>query len=232
VHQAATQDRFEVQHGGDNLSVQGFHLSLPSSRTLLGNVDLEIAAGEAVLVKGPSGAGKSTMLRAIAGIWPYGSGRVSLGHGGVFFVSQRSYMPSGTLREAASYPGPPIENDLEIMLALQPVNLGYLIGALDQNDRWDQRLSGGEQQRLAFARVLLTKPQTIFLDEATSALDEENELAMYQLLRDARWNPTIISIGHRNTLEYYHDAIYNIINGRMTTATTAIQRAKPTAVLV
>jgi putative ATP-binding cassette transporter len=120
-------------------------------------------------------------------------------------VPQKPYLPLGTLRQAAFYPAAPAEDDAEIRRVLTAVKLGHLIDHLDEIDHWSLRLSGGEQQRLGFARVFLTRPQTVFLDEATSALDEETEGHLYQMLRDADWKPTIVSIGHRSTLASYHD---------------------------
>jgi putative ATP-binding cassette transporter len=187
------------------LLVRDLNLSLPNRRTLIAGLDLEVASGEAVLIKGPSGTGKSTMLRALAGIWPYASGHVSLAEGEAFFVPQKPYLPLGTLRHAAFYPALPSGGAGEIERVLEAVRLGHLVEHLDEVDQWGHRLSGGEQQRLGLARVLLAKPRTIFLDEATSALDEETEKHLYVLLRDAAWKPTIVSIGHRSTLERFHD---------------------------
>ena len=202
--QTVARGAFTVRSEGDALTVRNLTLDLPCNRRLLAGFDATIPAGEAILIKGPSGAGKSTMLRAFAGIWPYGSGNVTMSQGEVFFVPQRPYLPLGTLRQAAYYPGEP-RDDAELPVILTKVGLGHLIPRLDEVDQWSSKLSGGEQQRLAFARVFLAKPQTVFLDEATSALDEDNERNLYQMLRDAPWKPTVVSIGHRNTLDRYHD---------------------------
>lgn len=200
---------------GSRLAVRDLHLDLPNARPLISGVELTAEPGEAILIKAPSGTGKSTVLRAIAGIWPYGRGSVEVAPGSMLFIPQKPYMPLGTLREAAFYPEAPSADDLEVVRALKAVNLGHLIGRLDEVDHWSHRLSGGEQQRLAFARVLLTQPGTVFLDEATSALDEAGEALMYTLLRDAAWKPTIVSIGHRGTLTAYHDRVVNLVPNRL-----------------
>jgi putative ATP-binding cassette transporter len=201
----AAPSAVERVHGGEGLAIRNLVLSLPNRRPLVSGLDLDIVQGQAVLIKGPSGIGKSTMLRAIAGIWPYASSSVSLASGAVFFVPQKPYLPLGTLRQAAFYPAAPHGDDARVAAVLKAVRLGHLVDRLDEVELWSQRLSGGEQQRLGFARVLLAEPRTVFLDEATSALDEETEQHLYQLLRDADWKPTIVSIGHRSTLERFHD---------------------------
>ena len=168
--------------------------------------------GAAVLIAGASGAGKSTLLRAIAGIWPYGRGEIRLGKGSILFVPQRPYLPLGTLASALRYPGTekrtfPIPR---LEAVLEEVGLGWLAAELDEVQNWSQRLSLGEQQRLAFARILLLKPALLFLDEATSALDEVFEARLYGLLRAAPWRPTIVSVGHRSTLRSFHDQILDV----------------------
>jgi putative ATP-binding cassette transporter len=162
-------------------------------------------------MSGPTGAGKSTLFRAVAGIWPYGSGLIQVpANARMLFLPQKPYIPLGTLRQAAFYPAAPSADDAEIARVLQAVRLGHLIDRLDDLDQWSQQLSGGEQQRLGFARVLLAKPRTIFLDEATSALDEDTERQVYTLLREADWKPTILSIGHRSTLTQFHDTVFEM----------------------
>jgi len=165
-----------------------------------------------VLVTGPSGSGKSTLLRAIAGLWPFGRGEVRVGDGQALFLPQRPYLPLGTLADAIAYPATgdkkPPRADIEA--ALRAVGLDYLIPFLDEDAVWAQRLSGGEQQRVGFARVLLARPEIVFLDEATSALDEAAEAQFYRLLREAEWRPTIVSVGHHGTLQRFHDAIIDL----------------------
>ncbi len=199
-----------LEHTGDAFVVRDLELSLPDHRTIATGLSLEAGAGEAILIKGPSGAGKSTMLRAVAGIWPHARGHISFAEGEVFFVPQKPYLPLGTLRQAAFYPFAPTADDTEVARVLTAVRLGHLVDRLDDEDNWSHRLSGGEQQRLGFARVLLAKPRTVFLDEATSALDEDTERHVYGLLRDADWKPTILSIGHRSTLEQFHDGVFEM----------------------
>jgi putative ATP-binding cassette transporter len=194
---------------GEQLAVSKLDLTLPSDKPLLSLDRFELEPGGSVLIKGPSGTGKSTLLRAVAGLWPYASGRVSMTAGSIFFVPQRPYLPLGTLREAIHYPAAPGTDDAETCRILETVGLGHLAGHLDAEDL-HLNLSGGEQQRIAFARILLAKPATIFLDEATSALDEPTERKLYRMLRDAAWKPTIVSIGHRSTLEAYHDRILEL----------------------
>lgn len=206
----ATPSQIETERNGEFFAVRDLELTLPNEQTLVTGLNLKASPGEAILIKGPSGAGKSTMLRAVAGIWPYAQGRVSFAEGDVFFVPQKPYLPLGTLRQAAFYPATPHADDTEIARVLTAVRLGHLIERLDEVDNWSQRLSGGEQQRLGFARVLLAKPSTVFLDEATSALDEETERQVYTLLREAEWKPTILSIGHRSTLAQFHDSTFEI----------------------
>src|SRR5262249_8779012 len=139
--------------------------------------DLNLEAGENVLLSGPSGAGKSTLFRAIAGIWPYGSGVVRVPEGvRVMVVPQKPYIPIAPLRAAVAYPAEPgLYGDDAIRKALEDVHLGNLASQLDREDMWSQRLSGGEQQRVALARALLMRPDWLFLDESSSALDEKLE---------------------------------------------------------
>jgi putative ATP-binding cassette transporter len=208
--QAAEGQSAFVRSEQNGLGIRDLSLKLPDDRTLVTGLDLQVEPGSALLLKGPSGAGKSTLLRACAGLWPFGSGQVSMAPGDAFFVPQRPYLPLGTLREAACYPNGADFEAGRVEAALRAVNLAHLIPRLDEVESWSQRLSGGEQQRLAFARILLNEPSTVFLDEATSALDEENESRMYQTLRDAAWRPTIVSIGHRSSLDRHHDTTFEM----------------------
>jgi len=196
----------DVERQGEGLAVTQLDLGLPDGQALLNHVDLAAKPGEAVLITGPTGSGKSTLLRAISGIWPYGRGAIRLAMGKLFFLPQKPYLPLGTLREALVYPQSssafPEARQKE---AMETVGLGAFVSHLDEPDNWAQRLSLGEQQRLSFARVLLTEPNLVFLDEATSALDEPSEARFYRMLRAAAWHPTIVSVGHRSTLAQFHD---------------------------
>jgi putative ATP-binding cassette transporter len=157
-------------------------------------------------------------LRALAGIWPYGRGEIRLAKGRILFVPQRPYLPLGTLAAVLRYPGGESDSLPATTLAavLNQVGLGALINELDDVHDWSQRLSPGEQQRLAFARIFLTKPALVFLDEVTSALDERSEAELYGLLRTAPWRPTIVSVGHRSTLRSFHDQVLEMADFRET----------------
>jgi vitamin B12/bleomycin/antimicrobial peptide transport system ATP-binding/permease protein len=162
--------------------------------------------GEHVLVTGPSGAGKSTFFRAMAGIWPYWKGRISLPKGARFlFLPQKPYLPIGTLRYAVSYPEDAARfSDDEVREALKAVGLPQLASDLERRENWAQVLSGGEQQRLAFARALLTKPDWLFLDEATASLPEDAQVALYRVVQQRLPRMTLVSIGHQASLAAHH----------------------------
>jgi putative ATP-binding cassette transporter len=197
-------DREEVP--ADSLSLEGVALSLPQGKALLAPTTLQLKCGEAVLVSGASGAGKSTLFRALAGIWPYWSGRILLPKGArLLFLPQKPYLPVGALKHAVCYPadaGAYLESDVQE--ALREVGLPHLAADLARSENWAQLLSGGEQQRLAFARALLNKPDWLFLDEATSSLPEDAQAALYSLLRQRLPATTVISIGHRASLAEFH----------------------------
>nr|WP_274382722.1 ABC transporter ATP-binding protein/permease [Methylorubrum extorquens] len=182
-------------------------LALPDGREIVHAGALELPKGGATLVTGPSGSGKSTLFRAIAGIWPFGKGRVDVPAGqSALVLPQRPYLPLGSLRGAVAYPNPIDRfSDEEMRDALKAAQLPQLADKLDEVDTWDRRLSGGEQQRLAIARAILAKPDWLFLDESTAALDEETEAAIYRTLRATMPGTTIVSIGHRSTLHKHHD---------------------------
>jgi putative ATP-binding cassette transporter len=201
----------EIERGGPGVVVDGLDLNLPDGRTLRPNISLAAHPGQSLLVTGASGLGKSTLLRAIAGLWPFGRGRIRVGDGPSLFLPQRPYLPLGTLADALAYPRSAAELPRgSLVEALRTVELPQLIELLDEEGNWAQRLSIGEQQRLAFARVLLVRPEIVFLDEATSALDEAAEMSLYRLLRDAPWQPTIVSVGHHSTLRRFHDTVLDL----------------------
>lgn len=202
--------------GRDRIEIDALALALPVlsgpglpvvKRPLVSAFSLTIERGERWLVTGPSGCGKSVLFRALAGIWPYGSGSVAMPAASrTLFLPQRSYLPIGTLADALAYPQAGDAHPAEALRdALRQAQLGALANQLDVFDNWALRLSPGEQQRLAFARALLCKPDFLFLDEATSALDEETERAMYQLMVDALPGAAIVSIAHRSTVAAFHN---------------------------
>ena len=200
-----------IEHGGGGVAVQGLDLHLPNGQRLHEDIALSAEPGAPLLITGPSGAGKSTLLRAVAGLWPFGSGRVRVGQGRALFLPQRPYLPLGTLQDAILYPEiDPKPGRAAIEAALNAVGLGYLVPQLDEEGNWAGRLSGGETQRIGFARVLLMRPAIVFLDEATSALDEAAEATLYRMLREAEWGPTVVSVGHRGTLRRFHEAVIDL----------------------
>jgi putative ATP-binding cassette transporter len=195
-------------HAADQplFSATDLKLNLPNNRTLV-EADVDIQPGERLLISGPSGSGKSTLFRAFAGIWPFGHGTVNRpGSASILFLPQRPYLTIGSLREQLSYPASPDTfDDAAYHQALADCGLPQLAARLDEEHHWAQQLSGGEQQRIAFARAFLHRPQWLFLDEATSALDEASETRIYELLRAKLPRSAIISIGHRHTLTALHD---------------------------
>ena len=190
----------------DKIRVHNLAIRLPNGDALLDASNLTFQHGERTLVTGPSGAGKSTLLRAIAGIWPFGSGAIEIPHDATLMtLPQRPYFPVGTLSAAISYPAKDGSFSTEkLREVLTQVGLPALAIKLDEDGHWNRTLSLGEQQRLGVARALLQAPQYLFLDEATASLDEPSEAMLYRLIAEKLPATTIISIGHRNTLEAFH----------------------------
>lgn len=188
------------------LQIADLKVLRPDGHALITDLNLSLQAGQALLIKGPSGSGKTTLLRALAGLWPYAEGEVRrpLGHQALF-LSQRPYLPLGDLRTVIAYPavGQP-EDQARMQQVLHQVNLGHLAERLEVSCDWSHILSVGEQQRLAFARVLFNRPQVVFLDESTSAMDEGLEHALYALLRSEMPGALLLSVGHRSTLAGFH----------------------------
>ena len=184
------------------------HLSvtLEDGTVVVKDAEIVIGRGERVLVAGESGTGKSTLVRAIAGLWPWGQGQVEVETGAkMLLMPQRAYVPVGTLRRAVTYPLPAEDKDVgEIARVLNLVGLGRLVDRIGDDAPWDQILSGGEKQRLAFARILLHRPNIVVLDEATSALDPESQDQMMELLTTELGATTIVSVAHRPELEAFH----------------------------
>jgi putative ATP-binding cassette transporter len=205
---------------GEAIGLEALELSLPQGRPLLAPTSVELRPGEHVLVSGPSGAGKSTLFRSLAGIWPYWKGRIRLPAGArLLFLPQKPYLPLGSLRNAVSYPDDAAKHsDGEIKGALEAVDLAQLAGDLERTENWAQVLSGGEQQRLAFARALLNQPDWLFLDEATSALPEADQDALYRLVKQRLPQTTLVSVGHRESLAAHHDRRLAWQGGRLALA--------------
>jgi vitamin B12/bleomycin/antimicrobial peptide transport system ATP-binding/permease protein len=167
---------------------------------------MRLDAGQSLVISGTSGSGKTTLLRSLAQLWPFTSGTLRRPQDDTMFLSQLPYMPLGNLRRTVSYPGDEGDYaDDEIRAALEAVALGHLGGRLDEVNDWAKVLSPGEQQRVAFARVLLKKPKAVFLDEATSAIDEGQEFALYRALRDRLPDCIVVSVSHRPTLDQHHE---------------------------
>ncbi|HJQ88905.1 MAG TPA: ABC transporter ATP-binding protein/permease [Propionibacteriaceae bacterium] len=188
------------------LGIRDLDVRLPDGRSILTDLDLEIAGGQALVVKGPSGSGKTTLLRTLAGLWPYVEGTISrpgLEH--VLFCAQQPYLPLGSLRTALAYPAPAesLADDMAVE-TLRSIQLGQLAERLDLEADWSKTLSPGEQQRLAFGRILIARPSLVFLDETTSALDEGMEHALYERVREQLPDCTLISVGHGGTLDRMH----------------------------
>ncbi|MGH6716481.1 MAG: ABC transporter ATP-binding protein/permease, partial [Bradyrhizobium sp.] len=193
--------------GAPEVVLDDVELLLPDGRPIVETRHLELARGESVAVSGASGSGKSTLFRAIAGVWPYGEGRIRSPEGmHAMVVPPKPYLPIGTLRAAVSYPAlPGTYTDDDIRGALIDAHLPRLVDQLDQEEVWSQHLSSGEQQRIAIARALLKRPDWLFLDESTSAVDEKMEAELYAALARRLPDTTIVSIGHRSAVVQLHD---------------------------
>lgn len=211
-HRAIVKARAET-HGGfmnsstpdGSVRLQDVTMSLPDGTRLLDGADLTLTAGHSVVITGRTGSGKSTLFRVLAGIWPFGHGQVQV-PAKSFFLPQRPYIPLGTLRHVITYPNAvDAFTDQEIAQALTDAGLPQLCERVAQDDNWPQRLSGGEQQRIALARALLAKPDWIFLDEATASLDPDAEEDLYRILKTRLPNTTLVSIAHRPSVAAFHD---------------------------
>lgn len=206
-------ERFHLERFATSaaVSADNMQVNLPDGTPLLQNIYFTLQQGENVLIKGVSGSGKSTLLRAIAGIWPFVEGKINLPDTDkLMFIPQKPYLPLGTLREALLYPGTKPLTDEELVCLMEICQIGYLEDKLDVTADWSHVLSVGEQQRLAFVRAHIQQPLWLFLDEATSALDEETEAKMYSLLQERLHNTTVVSVGHRSTLNKYHRLVLRL----------------------
>lgn len=211
VYQQA--ERFHVERfaAADVVEVDNMQINLPDGKPLLENISFTLHPGHNALIKGVSGSGKSTLLRAISGIWPFVDGKIFLPERDkLMFIPQKSYLPLGTLRAALNYPGNKPIDDTELIYLMDLCQIGYLKDKLDLEADWSHVLSVGEQQRLAFVRAHIQQPQWLFLDEATSALDEDTEATMYSLLQERLQQTTVVSVGHRSTLNKYHELVLRL----------------------
>jgi putative ATP-binding cassette transporter len=204
-------DKVDVTSGvklgqqSDGLHIKDLDIWLPNGRTLLEGFNLSLEPGDSLLISAPSGYGKSTLIRALTGLWPHARGSTRYDRERTLTLSQKPYLPLGSLREALWYPLPPHhEDDVELRLAMQQVGLQHLSEQLDEEQDWTQTLSVGEQQRCAFVRALMVRPTVLFLDESSSALDCANETRCYQLLKQTLPETILISIGHNASLERLH----------------------------
>ena len=205
--QARALPRLNTETSPYALELKDIEIHATTGRLLLEKLSLRLEPGESLVITGPSGCGRTTLLRSIAGLWPYASGTLRRpgADSDAMFLSQVPYMPLGDLRAVLSYPNAEAEiPDEELIAALNDVALGHLTGSLNETLDWSKTLSPGEQQRIAFARLLLHKPSLIFLDESTAALDEGNEYALYRLVRTRLPRSIVVSVTHRNTVKQHH----------------------------
>lgn len=200
----------------DTVTLEGVEVRSPAGDPLIEALDLELGRGDAVMIAGPSGSGKTTLLRSLAQLWPYASGSLTRPRddADAMFISQLPYIPLGDLRAVVAYPLAPEEiSDIAFADVLNKVMLPHLIGELDNVEDWAKVLSPGEQQRVAFARILLARPKVVFLDESTSALDEGLELTIYGLLRAELPDTIVVSVSHRHTVRRHHNQLLELLGG-------------------
>ncbi|OBI22054.1 multidrug ABC transporter ATP-binding protein [Mycobacterium sp. E2327] len=198
------------------VELRGVEVRTPAGDQLIDPLDVALDDGDSLVITGRSGAGKTTLLRSLAELWPYASGTLCRpdGDNATMFLSQLPYVPLGSLRGVICYPNEPANvSDGELQDVLTKVALAPLIGRLDEEQDWAKVLSPGEQQRVAFARILLTRPKAVFLDEATSALDEGLEFALYQLVRTELPDTVLVSVSHRPTVEQHHRQQLQLLGG-------------------
>ncbi len=206
-HHAATQNKFVYQNAtNDTISVKDLNIYTPHDEKMLQKINVEFEHGKNYLIKGASGIGKSTLIRVIAKIWPYGAGSITLPTGKkIMYIPQKAYMPIGSLKEALIFPDKGEIDDAKLIAVLKACDLPELISRLHDVSMWSEQLSPGELQRVAIARVLLTKPDWVFLDESTSALDLPHEKMLYELIKKEVPNCSIVSVGHQPSVEVFHE---------------------------
>ncbi|SEP58581.1 putative ATP-binding cassette transporter [Faunimonas pinastri] len=204
----AARNGFEREEGSlDEIRLDGVDVNLPNGAPLITGTSMTLRRGEGVVLTGPSGSGKTTLFRTLAGLWPFGKGRVTLPTTGrVLFLPQKPYLPVGTLQHVLCYPDSPLDHtEADCRAALEATDLGHLAPRLAEADNWPMALSQGEQQRIGFARALLYRPDWVFLDEATSALDEKTEERMYRTLRERLPQAGVVSIAHKPSVVGFHE---------------------------
>lgn len=215
IREGAAEIRHAL-HPDGQLAFDGVRIFLPDGHVIIEDASASFSPGDRVLIVGETGSGKSTLFRAVAGLWPWGSGTIlTPPPQSMAFLPQRPYLPLGTLRNAVTYPSPPDAfSDADVRTALLRCDLGNLLDKLDREERWDRELSLGEQERIAFARLLLHKPGWVFLDEATAALDEDSQRHIMGLFDSELEGTTVLSIGHRPDLAVYHTRTLQLVHGR------------------
>lgn len=221
IAQLHKRDKRTMAHAEGPIAIMNAQLQLPDEQVVLSIDNLKLEQGQHTLIKAPSGTGKSILFRTLAGIWPWWQGHIAR-PSDMMFLPQMPYLPITTLRGALAYPQ--AADDYETAQYLEVLKLCRLQqfeSLLDQSKHWAQSLSPGEQQRVAIARAILRKPKWLFLDEATSALDIETEQYLYQMLRDNLPDTTLISIAHRDSLQDFHDQLWQINDGVMNSAGSA-----------
>jgi putative ATP-binding cassette transporter len=225
--EAAADDAIVVGDSPDDaLHIEGLSIAEPSGRIMIDGPDIVIPRGQNVLVRGDPGTGKSTFVRAMAGLWPWGSGQILRPREArIVFLMQRPYIPPGTLRHALLYPAAdPNSSGEKLHDALRRCGLSRLVGRLNDEEAWGHALSGGEQQRLAFARLLIDPPDILIMDEATSALDEVSEAKMMDFLRTDLAAVTVIGVARRSGLDAYFDREINLRRSRGLARATVRER--------
>lgn len=203
-HQSHDRHCFDLHH---------LNVYLPNGKTLINDLSLSIDRGDRLLIKGRSGSGKTTLLRTIAGIWPFCEGEIYKQENmSLLFIAQKPYLPMYEFKEAVCYPLSQMPNDEDFVRILEQCEIGHLAGCIGTVEDWSHALSVGEQQRLAFCRIMINQADVVFLDESTSALDEETEAKLYQLITQSCPQSIIISVGHRSTIKCWHNKVLDLLD--------------------